>query len=105
MTFEDFRKASFHGRYVHMRFTFLARMGDEPAADAVAAVLDRLGEALDTGDLAPVRQAVHEARIAAYTEDSSPTVDDAPFTALPAELSGLRLALLSAGGPETHRDV
>jgi hypothetical protein len=98
MTFEDFRKAFYYGRYSDMQFKFLARMDDEPAADAVAAVLDRLGEALDTGDLTPVRQAVYEAQVSASTGDSSPTVDDAPFTALPAELSGVRLALLSAGG-------
>jgi hypothetical protein len=98
MSFEDFRKAFYYGRYSDMQFKFLARMDDESAADAVAAVLDRLGEALDTGDLAPVRQAVYEAQVAAYADDSGPTVDDAPFTALPAELSGLRLALVSAGG-------
>ena len=98
MTFEDFRKAFYYGRYADMQFKFLARLDDEPAADAVALVLDRLGEALDTGDLAPVRQAVYEAQVAAYAADSIPTVDDVPFTALPAELSGLRLALLSAGG-------
>jgi hypothetical protein len=98
MTFEDFRKTFYYGRYSDMQFKFLARMGDEPAADAVATVLARLGEALDTGDLAPVREAVYEAQVAAYAEDKAPTVDDAPFTALPAELPGLRLALLSAGG-------
>jgi hypothetical protein len=98
MTFEDFRKAFYYGRYSDMQFKFLARMDDEPAADAVAAVFDRLGEALDTGDLAPVRQAVFEAQVAAYAGDSSPTVDDAPFSALTAELPAARLALLSAGG-------
>lgn len=98
MTFEDFRQAFYYGRYADMQFKFLARMDDEPAADAVAAVLDRLGETFDTGDLAPVRQAVYEAQVSAYSGDSSPTVDDAPFTALPAELPVLRLALLSAGG-------
>ncbi len=98
MTFEDFGKAFYYGRYADMQFKFLARMDDEPAADAVAAVLARLGEALDTGDLAPVRQAVYEAQVAAYAGDSSPTVDDAPFAPLPGELSELRLGLLSAGG-------
>ena len=98
MTFEDFRKEFYYGRYADMQFKFLARMDDEPAADTVAAVFARLGEALDTGDLEPVRQAVYEAQVAAYAGDGSPTVEDAPFTELPAELSGLRLALLSAGG-------
>jgi len=98
MSFEDFRKAFYYGRYADMQFKFLARMGDESAADAVAAVLDRLGEALDTGDLAPVRSAVYEAQVAAYAEEEGPTVDDAPFAPLPGELSDLRLGLVSAGG-------
>ena len=97
-TFEDFRKAFYYGRYSDMQFKFLARMDDESAADAVAGVLARLGEALDTGDLAPVGQAVYEAQVAAYAEDSAPTVDDAPFAPLFAPLSDLRVALLSAGG-------
>jgi glycine/betaine/sarcosine/D-proline reductase family selenoprotein B len=98
MTFEDFRTAFYYGRHSDMQFKFLARMGDEPAADAVAAVLARLGETLDTGDLTPVRQAVYEAQIAAYAEDNGPTVDDAPFAPMPVELADQRLALLSAGG-------
>jgi hypothetical protein len=98
MTFEDFRKAFYYGRHSDMQFKFLARMCDESAADTVAAVLARLGEALDTGDLTAVRQAVYEAQVAAYAEDSDPVVDDAPFAPLPAELGELRLGLLSAGG-------
>ena len=98
MTFEDFRQGFFYGRHADLQFEFLARMDDESGADAVAAVLARLGEALDTGDLAPVRQAVHEAHVAAYAEDDDPTVDDAPFTPVTADLSDMRLALLSAGG-------
>jgi Glycine/sarcosine/betaine reductase selenoprotein B (GRDB) len=98
MTFEDFRKAFYYGRYSDMQFKFLARMEDEPAADAVAGVLARLGEALDTGDLASVGQAVYEAQVAAHAGDSAPTVDDAPFAPLSGELADLRLALMSAGG-------
>jgi Glycine/sarcosine/betaine reductase selenoprotein B (GRDB) len=98
MTFEDFRKSFYYGRYSDMQFKFLARMDDEPAAEALAGVLARLGEALDTGDLAAVGQAVYEAQVAAYAEDSAPTVDDAPFAPLPGELANLRLALMSAGG-------
>ena len=98
MTFEDFRKAFYYGRYPDMQFKFLARMDDEPAADAIAGVLARLGEALDTGDLASVGAAVYEAQVAAYAEDSAPTVDGAPFVPLSGPLSEVRLALISAGG-------
>ena len=61
-------------------------------------MLVRVGEALDTGDLTGVRDAVYAAQVAAYRGDDTPTVDDAPFTPLPAPLSELRLAVISAGG-------
>jgi hypothetical protein len=98
MTFEDFRKAFYYGRHSDMQFKFLARMDDVAAGDAVARVLERLGEALDTGDLASVGRVVYDAQVAAYAEDSAATVDDAPFAPLPGKLADLRVGLLSAGG-------
>ena len=80
MTFEEFRKSFYYGSHADMQFKFLARMDDEPAADTVAEVPARVGEALDTGDLSGVRDAVHQAQVAAYQVDDTPTVDDAPFT-------------------------
>ncbi len=73
-------------------------MDDEAAADAVAEVLARLGEALDTGDLTGVRDVIDADQVAAYQADDEPIVDDAPFTRLPAPLPVLRIALISAGG-------
>lgn len=98
MSFENFRKSFYYGDHADMQFKFLAAMEDQAAADTVAAVLDRVGEALDTGDLAGVRDAVYSAQVTAYAGDDAPTVDDAPFTALPAPLPELRLAVISAGG-------
>jgi hypothetical protein len=98
MTFEEFRKSFYYGSHADMQFKFLARMDDEPAADTVAEVLARVGEALDTGDLSGVRDAVYQAQVAAYQADDAATLDDAPFTPLPAELTDLRLAVVSAGG-------
>lgn len=98
MTFEQFRKAFYYGRFADMQFKFLAGMDDDPAAEAVAEVLARLGEAFDTGDLTPVRDAVYRAQVAAYVGDDTPEVDDAPFTAMTSSLAETRLALVSAGG-------
>lgn len=53
---------------------------------------------MDTGDLEPVRAAMLDAQVAAYTEDDAPTVPDAPFAALKGELATRRLALITAGG-------
>ncbi|GAC1611680.1 MAG: hypothetical protein NVS3B26_26950 [Mycobacteriales bacterium] len=99
MSFESFRKSFYYGEHSDMQAKFLAAMTDEQAADALADVLARLGEAFDTGDLEPVRAAVYAAQVNAYTEgDDAPTVPDAPFTPWTGTLSEHRLALVSAGG-------
>ncbi|GAC1608279.1 MAG: hypothetical protein NVS3B26_04550 [Mycobacteriales bacterium] len=99
MSFEAFRKSFYYGERSDMQAKFLAAMTDEQAADALADVLARLGEAFDTGDLEPVRAAVYAAQVNAYSEvDEAPTVPDAPFTPWTGPLSERRLALVSAGG-------
>ncbi|GAC1326674.1 MAG: hypothetical protein NVSMB13_12080 [Mycobacteriales bacterium] len=98
MSFESFRKSFYYGEHSDMQAKFLARMTDGQAADSLANVLARLGEAFDTGDLAPVREAVYAAQVAAYSEDDAPAVPDAPFAALTGALTDHRLALISAGG-------
>jgi len=98
MSFESFRKSFYYGQHSDMQAKFLAAMTDEQAADALADVLARLGEAFDTDDLGPIREAVYAAQVAAYREDDAPTVPDAPFAAMTGSLADHRLALLSAGG-------
>jgi hypothetical protein len=98
MTFEDFRRSFYYGDHADMQFKFLASMSDERAANALAAILARLGEAFDTGDFRPVRDAVYAAQVDAYSDDGTATVADAPFTPVTDDLSALRVALISAGG-------
>lgn len=98
MSFEDFRRSFYYGSRADMQFKFLASMDDEAAADAVAAILAAVGEALDTGDLSLVQQAAYRAQVDSYAADDTPTVPDAPFTPLTRDLADLRLALISAGG-------
>lgn len=98
MSFEDFRNSFYYGDHADMQFKFLARMSDDAGADAVAQILARLGEAFDTGDLEPVREAVYEAQVDAYAGDDTPTVSEAPFARLDGELASHRLALITAGG-------
>ncbi len=98
MSFEAFRKSFYYGDHADMQFKFLAAMDDDAGADVVAEVLARVGEALDTGDLTGVRDAVYAAQVAAYQVAGDPVVEDAPFTPLRAPLHDLRLAVMSAGG-------
>ena len=100
MSFEDVRRSFYYGDHADMQFKYLARMTDEDAADAIAEVLQTVGEVVDTGDLDRLRQVVTDAQIRGYEPDEppTPTVDDAPFTPLAGPLADARLALISAGG-------
>jgi hypothetical protein len=98
-SFEGFRRSFYYGDRADMQFKYLARMTDEAAADAIAAVLAAVGETLDTGDLDHLREVVHRTEVTGY-RPSEPVVpaSDIPFAPLPGPLAGLRLALVSAGG-------
>ena len=98
MSFESFRKSFYYGARSDMQAKFLASMTDEQAANVLAEVLERLGVAFDTGDLAPVQQTIYAAQVAAYSADDTPTVADAPFTPWTGALQDHRLALVTAGG-------
>ncbi len=100
MTFEAFRRSFYYGDHADMQFKYLARMTDEDAADAIAEMLQTVGEVVDTGDLDRLRQVVTDAQIRGYEPDEPPvpTVEDAPFTPLSTSLADAQLALLSAGG-------
>jgi hypothetical protein len=99
MSFEDFRRSFYYCEHADMQFKYLARMSDEAAADAVAAVLAAVGETLDTGDLDHLREVAFQAQVTGYLP-SDPVVPatEIPFTPLPGPLADLTLALVSAGG-------
>lgn len=100
MTFEEFRQSFYYGDRVDMQFKYLARISDREAADTIAALLRKLGEAFDTDDLDELRRLAFEAQVAAYTppEPPEPEVEEAPFTPLPGDLPDVGLAMISAGG-------
>lgn len=97
-SFGTFRESFYYGDHADMQFKFLAKMTDAEAQDLIAQLLAGLGEALDTGDLEPLREHAREAQRAAYAGDAEPQVDDAPFTPFRGDLRDARLLLLSAGG-------
>jgi hypothetical protein len=99
LSFEDVRRSFYYGDHADMQFKYLARMTDEAAADAIAAVLAAVGETLDTGDLGHLREVVYRTQVTGYLP-SEPVVPatEIPFTPLPGPLADLTLALVSAGG-------
>jgi hypothetical protein len=98
LAFREFRESFYYADHADMQFKFLARMEDDEAADLIAQILAGLGEAFDTGEMAPLRELVQQGQAGAYANDATPQVDDAPFTASPPELRDARLLLISAGG-------
>lgn len=100
MTFEDFRHSFYYGTHADMQFKFLKNLNDEDAADGLALLLHRLGEAFDTGDWDAVRRTAFELQVAAYRppDPVEPEFDDAPFTPLTEPVAEVPLALISAGG-------
>lgn len=98
LAFRTFRESFYYGDHADMQFKFLAKLDDDEAADLVAEILAGLGDAFDTGELAPLRDLVQRAQAGAYAGDATPQVEDAPFTPMSGDLSGARLLLISAGG-------
>lgn len=99
-SFAEFRESFYYGSRANMQFKHLRRISDAAAADEIAAVLEAVGEVLDTGDLAHLRRVVYERQVAAYapSEPVEPEVDERPFTPLVRALADVKLALVSAGG-------
>lgn len=98
LSFAEFRHSFYYGDHADMQFKFLDKLEDHAAADVIAEILQRLGEAFDTGDLDAVRAYVQRVQADAYADDPAPQEDDAPFTPFEGDLEAARLALISAGG-------
>lgn len=99
----DFRTSFSYGSRNDLNFKFLKSLPDEEAAEFFRVVLDRLGDAYDTGDLGPLIEAAIDAQITGYTPgpDTPPsphTYGDGPFTPFDTPLSEARVGLLNSGG-------
>lgn len=102
-TFEQFRTSFSYGSRNDLNFKFLKSLPDDEAAEFLRVLLDRLGDAYDTGDIAPLIDAAIEAQIAGYTPapDTPPspnTYDDGPFTPMAVPVSEARVGLVNSGG-------
>ncbi len=102
-SFEEFRKSFSYGSRSDLNFKFLKGMSDEEASEFFRHLLDRLGDAYDTGDLAPLIQLAYEAQIQAYApKPGSPpsryTYDDGPFAPTSMPVAGSTVGLVSSSG-------
>ena len=101
-----FLRSFSYGSRNDLSFKFLKHLPVDAAAELLRALLEELGDAYDTGDLAPLIRLAYEAQVDAYSrEDTSRwTYDAGPFTPLQKTLSGSRLALITSSGHSVEGD-
>ncbi|MEE8442814.1 MAG: hypothetical protein V3S37_03620, partial [Dehalococcoidia bacterium] len=103
-TFEAFRQSFNYGSRTDLLFKVLGgrNLNDDEAAEFFRGLLERLGNAFDTGDYSEVYQHCFEWQVYGYTpkEGTQPQFqyDTAPWTPLSRPLSQSRVTLISAGG-------
>lgn len=109
-SFEEFRRSFSYGSRSDLNFKFLKGMSDEEASEFFRHLLDRLGDAYDTGDLAPLIELAYEAQIRAYapkpeTPPSRYSYDDGPFAPTTMPVAGSTVGLIASSGHFlTHDD-
>ncbi|MDT8436124.1 MAG: glycine/sarcosine/betaine reductase selenoprotein B family protein [Gemmatimonadota bacterium] len=96
----EFRESFFYGSRCDLSFKFLRDLSDEEAAEFLRVLLERLGDAYDTGDVEPLVRAAIEAQVKAYGRKAPDrwTYEDAPFTPPDRPLAESRLLLLTSSG-------
>lgn len=102
-SFEEFRMSFSYGSRNNLNFKFLKSLPDAEAAEFLRVVLERIGQAYDTGDVAPLIDAAIEAQIEGYAPkpDAPPSpnsYDDGPFVPLTVPIAEARVGLANSGG-------
>ena len=102
-SFEEFRKSFSYGTRSDLNFKFLKSMSDEEASEFFRHLLDRLGDAYDSGDIGPMIELAYEAQMRAYAPkpDAPPsryTYDDGPFTPTTMPVAGSTVGLVTSSG-------
>jgi len=99
-SFAEFKESFSYGSRSDLSFKFFKGMNDADVAAFLAQILDLVGEAYDTGDVAPIIEAAIDAQAAAYapTGKSPWTYEDGPFTIPAGDLSTQTVGLLTSSG-------
>ncbi len=102
-SFEAFRGSFSYGKRNDLNFKFFKTLSDDDVASFLQVLLDRLGEAYDSGDIQPLIDAAYEAQVAGYTPgpDAPPPkflFEDGPFTPLDSPVTNARVGLLTTSG-------
>ena len=103
-TLSEFRKSFSYGSRTDLLFKFLgsAAVDDQEAAEFFRGLLERLGDAFDTGDFDQVLEHSVRSQVLGYTPKEGTKAifqyETSPWAQLSKPLSESRVALISAGG-------
>ena len=106
-TLEQFRRSFNYGSRTDLLFKFLGsgNLTDQEVAEFFRALLEKLGDAFDTGDYQPTMQHAFQWQVRGYTPREGPPTGGAQFlydssawAPLTKALSHARVGLLSTGG-------
>ena len=103
-TFEDFRRSFNYGTRTDLLFKVLGGriLSDKDVGEFFRGLLEKLGDAFDTGDYEAVRDHCFRWQVNGYTprEGTTPQFqyDTAPWAPLAKRLNQVRLTLVSTGG-------
>jgi len=102
-SFESFRKSFAYGDRNDLNFKFFNTLSDDETATFIQTLLDRLGDAYDSGDVQPLIDAAYEAQVAGYTPepDAQPPkylYETGPFTPFERPVRESRVGLLTTSG-------
>ncbi len=101
-SFEEFKSSFSYGSRSDLSFKFLKHLDDTDATEFFRRILEEVGNAYDTGDVAGIINVAYEAQIAGYAPDPDEpyhyTYDDRPFAPLRKPLAESRVGLLTSSG-------
>jgi hypothetical protein len=100
---EAFRLSFSYGKRNDLNFKFLRTTSDDDAASFLQELLHRLGDAYDTGDVAPLIEAAYEAQVSGYLPPPDARAPkfafaDGPFTPMSTSVVNARIGMLTTSG-------
>jgi len=97
-SFAEFKQSFSYGSRTDLNFKFLKSLSDEAAAQFLQALLWKLGDSFDDGNIDRLVAHVRAGQEQAYADPGEWRYDQGPFTPLQKPLSASRLALLTSTG-------
>jgi hypothetical protein len=98
-SFVEFKNSFSYGSRCDLNFKFLKALSADDAALFFQALLWKVGDSIDDGDIGPLIALVQEWQALAYSASVARwSYDEGPFTVLPKSVSESRLDLLTSSG-------